>query len=295
MATKIDWCDETWNPITGCTPISEGCQNCYASSIAKRFWGARKFSDIQCHQEKLRQSWHWVKPKKIFVNSMSDLFHQDVPFEFIFQVFMYMLPSAANKWVKHTFMILTKRPDRMAEFIKWMTTNNELHIEWPLPNVWLGVTCENQRTADERIPILLSIPSEIKFVSIEPMLGEVDLNNIIVPRAEDKLNHSGYFPSCFNALTTLYDDVHFHQPPSSINWVICGGESGPQARPMHLDWVRSLRDQCIEADVPFFFKSWGEWAPRENLLDMVKVGKRFSGFTLDGQEWRQFPDEHTDQ
>lgn len=230
--TKIEWVKNkngeqgaTWNPVTGCSKVSQGCKNCYAEGIAKRFWGDRKFTDVQCHPERLEQPLKRKKPTTYFVNSMSDLFHPDVPFEFIDMVFDVMEVS-----VQHTFQILTKRPKRMFEYCEGYRNPG-------FPNVWLGVSVEDQGTADERVPVLLECPAAVRFVSYEPALGPVDFSKI--PRPQ-----------------------HFHQQPlgwdswwpTQLHWIICGGESGPGARPLHPDWARGVRDQCQAAGVPFFMK-----------------------------------------
>jgi protein gp37 len=315
--TKIEWCDKVWNPTTGCSKISAGCVNCYAERIANRFWGDRNFTDVRCHPERLNEPLKWRKPQKIFVNSMSDLFYEDVPFEFIDKVFAAM--SAA--W-RQTFIILTKRPERMKQYINSDRPNHKRigynqfgeKIDWPLKNVWLGVTVENQEQ-DWRIKYLLETSAAVRFVSVEPMLETLNVKKYLWPKHQvdgtlfdAPISVSGYDLAKLAGL-------------NGLDWVICGGETGPGARPMHPDWVRSLRDQCVAAGVPFFFKSWGEWTPRENLphgLDtaknfnrighfdeyeecfkkasisthgqhMVQVSKKAAGALLDDREWRQFP------
>jgi protein gp37 len=217
--TSIAWCDKVWNPVTGCTKISAGCKNCYAAAIAKRFWGERQFSTVICHADRLDMPRHWHKPARIFVNSMSDLFHPDVPDEFIREVFSEMYQNR-----QHTFIVLTKRPERMQEMI---------HYSPDLGNhIWLGVTAENQQEADRRIPILLQTQAVVRFVSVEPMLDAIYFKDV------PGLNRIGNDPG--------------------IGWVICGSESGPGARWFCYDWARSLRDQCQAAEVPFFFKQGSE-------------------------------------
>lgn len=265
MSTKIEWCNWVWNPVTGCSKVSTGCKNCYAEMMAKRFWGSRKFTDVQCHFDRLDQPLHWRKPRRIFVNSMGDLFHENVPFDFIGKVWQTMGIA-----LQHIFIILTKSPQRILDFWEWTkmdlkeTGLNEWHKGYDaLSNVWLGVSVEDQIDADNRIPLLLQSRAAIRFVSIEPMLGIINL--------------------------LKYIDV--------IDWVILGGESGNKARPMHPDWVRYVRDQCVNVSVPFFFKQWGSWAPdnlttktcKSNDFGMYKVGKKNAGYLLDGKVWRQFP------
>src|SRR3972149_4562828 len=265
--TSIEWADEVWNPVTGCTKVSQGCKNCYAERIANRFWGERKFTDLQMHPERLEDPLHWKKPRRVFVNSMSDLFHVDVDHEFISDVFRIM-----ERAISHTFMVLTKRPKEM---LHWFNTYN---AENPLPNVWLGVSAEDQNTTDERIPDLLRTPAAVRFVSCEPLLGPVNLS----PWIDWRLSHI--------------------DSPQKLDWIICGGESGPNARPMNPDWARSLRDQCVAAEVPFFFKQFGEWYPSpyqgkntdhdgheyDKGTDTVRLGKKAAGRLLDGREWEEW-------
>lgn len=290
-STRIEWADEVWNPVTGCSKVSQGCKNCYAERIAGRFWKDRKFSDVQFHEDRLDAPSHWKKPRRVFVNSMSDLFHEKLNFSEILTVFYRM-----GIYDRHIYLVLTKRPQRMLEFfdywkehIDWCLANGNPFFKPPLRNIWLGVSVEDQKAADERIPLLLQTPAAVRFVSCEPLLGAVDL--------------SGY-------LTGLYilgerPELTINEP--SLNWVICGGESGPGARPMHPDWARSLRDQCQAAQVPFFFKQWGEWAP-DCLCDtkkphpetprphpgligcMFRCGKKAAGRLLDGREWNEYPE-----
>jgi len=288
MRTKIEWADRVWNPVTGCTKVSEGCRNCYAERMALRFWGARKFHEVLCHEEKLEEPLHWMIPSRVFVNSMSDLFHPDVTDDFIWNVFSVMAQAE-----KHTFMILTKRPQRMSDFLcQWenhfpVGRNNSVLHDWPLKNVWLGVSAENQQAADERIPWLLKTPAVVRFVSVEPMLGPVNLE----PYFQYPPFHENY-----KMTWGLSEAI-------GLDWVICGGETGPDARPMHPDWARGLLDQCLDAGVPFFFKHWGEWvaeypqglslANRKQTYahnrTFYRVGKTIAGRMLDGREWNEFP------
>lgn len=243
----IEWTESTWNPVTGCSKVSHGCKHCYAEREWPRLaaprakpniYTGRAFTDVVCHPEKLDIPLRWTKPRRIFVNSMSDLFHESVPDEFIEAVFVVM--QMANQ---HTFQVLTKRPERMLHFLTNM--DSRLHeLGYPqgvagrYPNVWFGVSIEDQATADERIPSLLDSPAAVRFLSCEPLIGPIDLSAGLLWLKQ--------FPI---------------EP--NIHWVIVGGESGPKARPMHPDWVRSLRDQCQATSVPFFFKQWGEWIPGE--------------------------------
>jgi protein gp37 len=256
--TKIEWTEYSWNPVTGCTPASEGCQNCYAKRMATRLKGRYGYPEdepfkVTLHPEKLKEPLKWKKPRRVFVCSMGDLFHEQVPDEYIAKVWEVMSNAS-----QHTFLVLTKRPQRMKDFLArlgWYIHDRDGYPmeavldeggKYTLKNVWLGVTAENQQRADERIPILLQIPAAVRFVSIEPMLGPVVI------------------------------------PEEWPDWVICGGETGPGARPIHPAWVRSLRDQCQAAGTPFFFKSWGEWAEHN-------VGKKKAGRLLDGRTWDEMP------
>ena len=492
--TKIEWADRVWNPTTGCTKVSAGCKHCYAERIAGRFWGERKFTDVQLHPERLDMPLHWSKPSRVFVNSMSDLFHPDVDEKFIAKVFGIMWLAT-----KHTFMVLTKRPDRMVELLNnedfqmhtgWFASQaiRELGLQkpkdlpaWPNSNIWLGVSVEDQAAADERIPLLLQTPAAVRFISAEPLLGLVDVSPYLVynnhegESGNEQSTERGNFTStgCVGRMenrrpgpymekpeadrapnrrvspgskndpwysvddrgtqapllplqgqdTSWHDDkspewdkdrqqtgesgnsdlfgefeTRFSTGPGGRNGteesareikrsaggsdqnsilpgrnntdgfserirsgipdnlqnregkreeksvrdndglhdqaqaseqekgkgrkiclVICGGESGPNARPMHPDWARSLRDQCVAAGVPFFFKQWGEWHfdpqyghPKSRVymdsagkifeyrgtdqeyrlgrLAFDRVGKRAAGRLLDGREWNQFPE-----
>ena len=210
--TSIEWTDQTWNPVTGCTKVSPGCAHCYAEGIANRLWKGRPFEDVQVHADRVGQPLRWRKPRRVFVNSMSDLFHEAVPFRFLDAVFHVMRSTP-----RHTYQVLTKRPERMRFYMR--------DTRAPLaPNVWLGVSVENQRMADERIPLLLDTPAAVRFLSVEPLLGPVNLHPWL----------SG-----------------------GINWCIVGGESGPQARPCELPWIGAIVEQCKAAGVPVFVKQLG--------------------------------------
>lgn len=270
--SAIEWTDATWNPVTGCAKVSSGCRNCYAERLFPRSYPGRAFTDVRLHENRITQPLRWRKPRRVFVNSMSDLFHEHVTDEFIAAVFAVM---AARP--RHTFQVLTKRPERMLNWTQWMgstktdgamtpqrkmsvafgesliagsmlPTNPLAAIEaahWPLPNVWLGVSCEHQQTADARIPVLLRTPAAVRFVSAEPLLGPVDLRHL----------QSGDPPTEIDALA----ETHGAPRPRGgtcdrLDWLIVGGESGPKARPMDPAWARSIRDQCRATGVPFFMK-----------------------------------------
>lgn len=230
--SAIEWTESTWNPVTGCTKISAGCRHCYAERMALRLQAMGQPAyvngfEVTLHPERLCLPLEWKKPSTIFVNSMSDLFHEDIPEEFVQDVFETMREAS---W--HRFQVLTKRAERLLEL------NDS--IEWP-DNVWMGVTVERQDYVS-RIDYLRETRARVKFLSCEPLLGTLpDLN--------------------------LQD----------IGWVIVGGESGPNARPMDPEWARDIRDQCNAADVPFFFKQWGG------------LNKKKAGRELDGRTWSQTP------
>src|SRR3990167_7231005 len=259
--TDIEWTDFSWNVLRGCSRISEGCRNCYAEVVANRFkepglpyeglitktgqWNGQ----VRVIEKLMDQPLRWRKPRRIFVNSMSDIFHENVDDYTIRRIFDVMAQAK-----QHTFQILTKRVERMHQLLSlWDQvgiTGEHFHGH-PLKNVWLGVSAEDQATADERIPLLLQTPAVVRWLSIEPLLGPVDLTALPsasgIGRHLDALSNAGVDPGALI--------------PSKIDWVVVGGESGPNARPMHPDWARALRDQCQAADVPFFFKQWGEWRP----------------------------------
>lgn len=309
--TGIQWTDATWNPIRGCSRVSEGCRNCYAETVANRFkgpgqpyegliakggqWNGR----ITVVDSAMEQPLRWRKPRRIFVNSMSDLFHENVPYQVIDQVFAVMAMALVNN---HKFQILTKRPQRMLEYLNdnnlhgriidaaremdnargtWITEGYLVAYRklWPLPNVWLGVSVEDQKTADERIPLLLQTPAAVRWISAEPLIGPIDFSGMWVPHENPAMH--------WNMLEAL-------------DWVVVGGESGANARPMHLYWARTLRDQCQSAGTPFFFKQWGEHAPNwfcdedgkynGGPIWMDRMGKKRAGRLLDGREWNEYPE-----
>lgn len=304
--TGIEWTDSTWNPVTGCTKVSAGCDNCYAETLAERFRGSpghyfEQGFDVQLRPAKLDQPLRWRKPRRIFVNSMSDLFHEDVPDEYIAQVFAVMCQAE-----QHTFQVLTKRHGRMRSLLNSDAFIGLVDIAlvgdgdaeffrrdvgWPLNNVWLGVSVETQQWAGIRIPSLLHTPAAVRFLSCEPLLGPVDVINAI---GDSWL--------------------------TGIDWIIAGGESGRGARPMRPAWVRSLRDQAELCDVPFLFKQWGSaslledrqgdvWTygddglmhtpetapfPLEHVErkwgPLKALDKKRAGRVLDGRTWDEFPE-----
>lgn len=258
--TAIEWTDTTWNPVTGCDKVSPGCDHCYAEGIARRFAGGPGFPngfDVTLRPERLGDPLKWRKPRRVFVNSMSDLFHAAIPDRFIAQVWAIMAATP-----QHTYQVLTKRHGRMRTLLSSLDFDLAVAEEWtklgttagsvredhtppyPLPNVWLGVSAENQKWADVRIPVLLDTAAACRFVSAEPLLGPIDLNAIPDARLD--------WPPC--------EDVDTGDR-GGIDWLIVGGESGPGARAMHPDWARRLRDQCTTYGTAFHFKQWGEWGP----------------------------------
>lgn len=284
--TGIEWTDATWNPVTGCEKVSQGCKHCYAEREWPRMtrlvpaYAGRKFTDVRTHADRLNQPIRWAKRRMIFVNSMSDLFHPAVPDYFIDSVFgvMWACLYGRNEQDGHIFQVLTKRADRMRDYFKtdrreaWARAavhhgggidpdgifDQVTGFDGPHPRIWLGVSVEDQAAAEERIPLLLDTPAAVRWISAEPLLGPVDLNRILVNQER------GFHAS---ALQEQHDDCYY-QSNAQLDWVVVGGESGDKARPMHPDWARSLRDQCAEAGVPFLFKQWGEWAPGENCGPM---------------------------
>ena len=263
--SKIAWTDATWNPVSGCSKVSEGCRNCYAERDWPRLsklvpaYAGRNFENVVCHPERLDQPLRWKRPRKIFVNSMSDLFHPDVPEGFIDRVFAIMALCP-----QHTFQILTKRPERMNRYWRHLEdeeldrilTREDMVMstpEWPpngftdgpspdFSNIWFGVSIENQETADERIPILLKTPVERgakRWVSIEPMIGRIVLEEVPVG---------------------MFGPLRWKGRPESlprIDWVVLGGESGPNARVMEVEWIRRIKYECENAGVPLFIKQLG--------------------------------------
>ena len=243
--SKIEWTDRTWNPVRGCSIVSPGCVNCYAMKQAHRFSGEGKPYHGLTKQTKAGPQWtgrvlmyphlddeplQWREPARVFVNSMSDLFHQGVHSAFIETIFYTM---AEAHW--HTFQILTKRPKRMRDEVRYLAGRllADGH-RWPLPNVWLGVSVENQKYADKRIPPLLQTPAAVRFISAEPLLGPVDIE----PYASRNV-------------------LGVNDASGGLDWVIVGGESGPGARPFDLAWARSIVQQCKAAGVPCFVKQLG--------------------------------------
>jgi len=252
--TKIEWATDVWNPIRGCSPASSGCTNCFAARMAHRFSGKGKpyefltlapngkpkwTGEVRLVPELLDQPLRWRKPRRIFVGSMSDLFHEAVPDEFIVQVL-----TVAKMAPRHTFQVLTKRAARLAEF------GTRMPCLTTLKNLWLGVSAENQEMLDRRVPDLLATPAAVRFVSLEPLLGSIDLERIPASAWGNEWD-TDEFHGCF--LSALSGGSKT-ATPWHLNWVIVGGETGPGARPCKIEWVRSIVEQCKTAGVPVFVK-----------------------------------------
>jgi protein gp37 len=300
--TGIEWTDATWNPVRGCSRVSEGCRNCYAERFASRGLpgyegltkGGKWTGDVRLVPEALDRPLKWKAPRRIFVNSMSDLFHESLAFEDILRIFEVM-----EKAKQHTFQVLTKRPKRAFEFCRHygllvVGPNGETQSGSRFPdNVWMGASTENQATANERIPWLIMLPAPVIFVSCEPLLGDLNLRRIPLRPPPESENDPIIELDALTGHVNGPDDVW----PAKISWVIAGGESGPGARPMHIAWARSLRDQCAAAEVPFFFKQWGEYAPildadgERYQMKRPVGGKKSAGSLLDGVEHKAFPSE----
>jgi protein gp37 len=265
--SKIEWTEATWNPVTGCTKVSPGCDNCYAETFAERFRGVPQHHfeqgfDVVLRPERLDQPLRWKRPRRVFTNSMSDLFHDAVPDDFIAKMFAVMAAAP-----QHTFQVLTKRHGRMRTLLSsddfreqvFLASNlphgDVLGDGWPLRNVWLGVSVESQKWADIRIPALLETTAAVRWLSCEPLLGPLDLSEWL-DHAPWHYTDFGVVCSCGAAMA---GDERCAAP--SLEWIVVGGESGPGARPMHPDWARSLRDHCQDSEVPYFFKQFGQHAP----------------------------------
>ncbi|MCG5460821.1 phage Gp37/Gp68 family protein [Micromonospora sp. MED01] len=299
MSTAIEWTEETWNPTTGCDRISAGCDNCYALTLAKRLkgMGSAKYQTdgdprtsgpgfgLATHADALTIPLKWRKPRTVFVNSMSDLFHARVPTAYVARVFAVMAATP-----QHTYQILTKRPERMLRLVGEEIDGGVVLLdaayaagfesvatalyeaEWPLSNVWLGTSIESDQHAG-RADALRKTNAAVRFISAEPLLGPLPSLDL-----------------------------------TGIDWLIAGGESGPNARPMHPDWVRDLRDRCQAAGTAFFFKQWGNWVPPSEMPEDTfmswdvehgtsaydrdqpwRVGKKAAGRELDGRTWDQYP------
>jgi protein gp37 len=316
--TKIEWASKSWNPMLGCDRVSPACDSCYAIGqariresnphprVAAAFAGVVHRTDhgldwtgqVNLLPERLGQPLGWKKPERIFVNSLSDLFHKDVPHDFIVKVFAIMALSP-----HHTYLILTKRHARMRSVLQdiskrglmagiefrsamaWAVSKanpdripglpddaeHRVYFDtpWPLPNVHLGVSVENQQWANARIPALLDTPAAVRWISAEPLLGPIRLS-------------AAWVNMPATARPVELADLLGIGLPNRLDWVVTGGETGAKARPSHPDWFRSLRDQCTASDVAFFFKQWGDWGPEPALDDEGRIvrGRRGQGWAL---------------
>lgn len=359
--SAIEWLNggATWNVVRGCSRASRGCGEgraggCYAERMAHRFSGPGKpyegltrltadgprwTGEVRCVPEMMDLPIHWGKPRLIFVNSMGDLFHDDVPVDFIAQVFAVMALAP-----RHRFLVLTKRARRMAQIVGDLGFRMMVQSiaqrrggdrgltpspVWPLPNVRIGVSVEDQAAADARIPHLLSTPAAVRWLSCEPLLGHVNLR-----RVADPVNGGGYVLDALEGRRMTWenrvpDRQSMRSPVGRLDWIVVGGESGPRSRPMHPGWARSLRTQCTSSarTVPFFFKAWRDWRPnptpfacvrrREDAGQVVRwgesrveavaipgdanddagdaellqrVGKGAAGRALDGRTWDEMPE-----
>lgn len=268
--TEISWTDSTANFWWGCFKVSPGCKNCYAETLSHRFgkniWGPVATTDRELKENIWKELPKWnAKAKadgvrrRVFVQSMSDFFENHPQVLSVRQRALELMLNC--DWLD--FQVLTKRPENILRMTpKWFQD------DWP-ENVWLGTSVENQEMANKRIPELMEVPAKVRFLSMEPLLGNVDLT--IGLGGADGTGLGGYGLR------------------SAIDWVIVGGESGHYARPINPDWVRAIRDQCQAAGVPFFFKQWGEWGPGDYTGDMYRFGKKAAGRSLDGREWSEFP------
>lgn len=329
--SSIEWTDRTWNPVTGCTKVSQGCKHCYAEGVAGRFFATqyrpvmtslptktidtvstshhedmlaigtarpRRFTDVQTHEERLLEPHRWRRASKVFVNSMSDLFHEAVPDAFIDEVFAVM--TAARR---HTFQVLTKRPERMRAYMatpdrakaiddaavrmmdadRWSGETYACLVQapslkpgdWPCSNVWLGVSIEDQATADARIPVLLETPAAIRFVSYEPALGPVDFEAVPLPAPGAAVyGLRGVLQPLAEKDTEADDWKYWTRRKCRLDWVIVGGESGRGARPCAIEWAESTVRQCKTAGVPVFVKQLGAFVVSEERSELDVAGHR---------------------
>jgi protein gp37 len=278
-SSTIEWTDATWNPTRGCDKVSAGCKHCYAETFAERWRGVpghayERGFDLRLAPKQLPLPLSWKTPRRVFVNSMSDLFHEGVPDEYIAAVFGVMAAAP-----QHTFQVLTKRAERLPRWFESLGADpirrianaaenlqvpifarrrdgrspwNDCLCVWPLPNAWIGVSAENQETADDRIPHLLATPAAVRFVSAEPLLGPIDLRRITLAKPEPP-NVPGAYLDALTGHVAGPDDVL----DAKLDWVIVGGESGSRARPFDLAWARSIVGQCRAAGTPVFVKQLG--------------------------------------
>ncbi|MFB6371571.1 MAG: DUF5131 family protein [Bradymonadaceae bacterium] len=348
--SDIQWTTETWNPTIGCRRVSTGCENCYAERMAARhannpdtpqYDGIAEFTDdgprwsgeVKCLPEKLPEPLHWKKPRRVFVDSMSDLFHTDVPFEFVARIY-----AVAAMTPRHTYQILTKRPERARAFFDWVDAEHDeppdiafhahlfddegqcaaansiagvlgdgYNVGWPPRNIWLGVSTENQQTADERIPTLLETPAAVRFISAEPLLESINLRWIETGETTSLDPLDGWRRRSISDSDCAVhgdelqyydvDEQYMCNEHPALDWVIVGGESGHDARPCRFEWIDQIRRQCEESDVPCFVKQLGSNPRMWNIDDGVHDApiEDFKG--ADPDEWpdelhvRQYPED----
>ncbi|MEQ8278349.1 MAG: phage Gp37/Gp68 family protein [Deltaproteobacteria bacterium] len=287
--SKIEWTDHTFNPWWGCTRVSEACRNCYAETFDKRVhgignehWGPeapRRFFGDKRWAEPLKWNARAERTgvrERVFCASMADVFEdRDDLIEHRRRLWLLISATPHLDW-----LLLTKRPENFRRMLPWFEAMGQFDEPWP--HVWLGVTAETQADAARRIPLLLATPAVCRFVSVEPMLEAINLTDLVRPMAVGVHGH--------NALHCDVDPEDDEWNGAVLDWVICGGESGPGARPMHPDWARSLRDQCVEAGTAFLFKQWGAWAPAGDSDITMLLGKKAAGRELDGRTWDQVPE-----
>lgn len=309
--TKISWTDATWNPITGCSVVSPGCTNCYAMRLAgtrlKHHWSRMGLTNdtkagpvwndkVLFNEPWLDQPLRWKRPRRVFVCAHGDLFHENVPDEWIDRVFAVMALAP-----QHQFQVLTKRPARMRAYLRrdsvdyagrrmrapgmgardrirgaMIDLGKYTEIDWPLPNVWLGTSVENQQCADERIPDLIETPAAVRFISAEPLLGPLEIRCFLQTFSRTKMGLTND-PLASVLMQESIESGHGYAR-NAIDWLIVGAESGPNHRPFDEDWARDLRDQCDQADVAFFYKQ------------KISQGKKIETPELDGRQWTEFPE-----
>lgn len=329
--SKIEWCNHTFNPWIGCTKVSDGCKHCYAEAMMDKRYGRVKWGPSGVRVRTSAANWKkplkWNRQAKkegvryrVFCASLADVFEDkpDQPelYEWRQELFGLIGDTPYLDW-----LLLTKRPENVERMIACALHGTRLSLEDDFPNVWIGTSVENQEQADKRIPELLQIPARVRFLSMEPLLGAVDLTCFMNDTLDPEQSY-GYVNSLIGF---TFDTEGFGNRLSmgAVDWVIVGGESGSNARPMRPDWVCSIRDQCVETGVPFLFKQWGEWIPydakdhedwalthddisqwrwltvdgregpvwrKDIITTMIKIGKKKAGRLLDGRSWDQFPE-----
>lgn len=311
---KIEWTEETWNPVTGCTKVSLGCKYCYAERLFPKVYPGRDFSDVLFHEDRLHKPFRWRKPRLVFVNSMSDLFHESLDDDTLDRILAVMALTP-----RHTYQILTKRAERMREYLNAPGRRSDVMLAaaivafdeytkhgrslpqgacwgnesgfpavtcsfgWPLPNVWWGASAEDHETFKQRYEHLQHVHAAVRWLSLEPLLGPINLRRAL-PECECgdmRHHHPDDGPCVFNRrrdLARCFQDCKQFRPMwPAVDWVVVGGESGPGSRPIKPILVRSLRDQCVTGGVPFFFKQWGG------------LTSKSGGRDLDGRTWDEMP------